>query len=158
VLKYAIRDGEIYIEVYWRNLSTCIYIYVCENKTKRLDQEIAFRGISPNVPIAIIPISLVESALQILQGALHYKIYSDRVKRVRNQGLFLASLVVGQRQLSGLINSMSLKINAGENYYIVGVGVKPPNTERCSGLTGLSTGTVSLKALVKNIKLVLSIV
>jgi hypothetical protein len=71
---------------------------------------------------ALIPEKLLETDLQILQGIIHFYIYSETLKRIKNKGLLLLMLILGRKQLRDVIDDLSNGYQVSRNYYIVVIG------------------------------------
>ena len=138
--------------LWWRNLEVNIYLYSCHNITKDLASEVRMRGASPELPLALIPHNLVSSPLEILQGAIHYALYSHKIKRIRNRGLALALLITGIRQLEKLVSALEEELKRGTSYYVVGVNTDLRNKDCCAPLENLDTSRMPQR-LAKNIEL-----
>lgn len=156
-------NGIIRVYLWWRNLSFEVYLYMCKNLSGNLEFEVNYRGITPDKPIAIIPVDIIASPLELLQGAIHYKLYSHRIRRIKNRGLVLALLSVGEKQLEKLIDFLEDGIRAGSDYYVVAVDTDLGNREACvpisfkhEDLKDLDPG--KLGKLVKNVDVLLSLI
>jgi len=157
VLSYENYRDELRVEIGWRGLHLSIYLYYCKNETGNLNSELQLRKASPAKPITLIPVTLVETPLQLVQGALHYKFYAGRVSRIKNQGLLLALLITGMKQLDELIELFSSELEKGVDYYLVGVDALPGDLEGCKEVDVTGAESRSLRALVKNTRLALSL-
>lgn len=115
------------------------------------------RNALPTKPVTLIPSSLVETPLQLIQGALHYKLYANRITRIKNQGLLLALLITGTKQLNKLIELLNSEVENGTDYYLISIDVPLENLEGCTKISVADVRNESLSALVKNTRLVLSL-
>lgn len=157
VLRYTRDSSRIHVELSWRNMELDIYLYLCEAKTTSLLEEVEYRGFDPRNPITLIPLNLVESTVQLLQGSLYYKLYAHRVHRVRNQGLLLASFILGVRQLNELLDQLEKSFVNTNKYYIVSVDTPLVNTSKCTSPSLGEGETMSIAMLVKNTGFTISI-
>lgn len=158
MLNIQIHENIIRIVLEWRPLLIDIHLYVCKNSSRSLDNEIKLRGISHNTPIAIIPVTIVKTPFQLIQGAVHYAIYSNKITRIKNQGLLIASLVTGIHQLNELIDKLETEIGKGVDYYVLGVNIKPENIDKCEPYIVSNLKDEPIDVLVKNVKYVISLV
>ncbi len=71
---------------------------------------------------ALIPEKLLETDLQILQGIIHFHIYGETLKRIKNKGLLLSMLILGRKQLRDVIGDLNSSYQVSKNYYIVVIG------------------------------------
>lgn len=135
--------------------------FICGKLSPSLEDEIRLRGIGPDKPVALVPSSLISSPLQILQGAFHYAVYADKLKRVRNRGLLLAMLMAGFRQLNDFISAAEMEFARSADYYIVALGEEGFGKSMCRGLPleerWAPPGPVR-ELLVKNVEAVLSLI
>lgn len=157
MLVKQLSNGSIEVNLWWRSTSFRVSMYLCRNQSRSLEAEVNYRRITPDKPIAIIPVNTVNSILELLQGAVHYKLYSNRIRRVKNKGLVLALLCTGEKQLERLISTLETAISAGLDYYVVAVDTELENRESCFPL-GLEQRKFSelnsndLSKLVKNVE------
>lgn len=158
MLTVEAESGRVAFRLNWRGLTVSLYAYFCENNSKSLIGEVSKRGVSPDAPMALVPTTLVESPLQLVQGAIHYAIYATRVTRIKNRGLLLASMITGITQLNELIENLESEFRDGADFYLVSVDVPPSNTEECMPVALRCDKGVYLERLVKNVKNVLSMV
>lgn len=158
VLKYSHQNNKIHVELTWRNTSFDLYIYLCRNKTNKLLSEVQLRSIKPDDPAALIPVTLIETPLQLIQGAIYYRIYSDRLTRIRNKGLLLASMILGVKQLGELIDKLEKEVGRGVDYYLVSVDTPLDAVNECSSINMEEVRSTSLSALVKNTQFVISMI
>lgn len=157
MLKYTIDRNRIQVELSWRNITFYIYIYNCKNITHHLLEEVTLRGFKPDQALTLIPVDLIDNPLQIIQGAIHYKLYSDRLQRIRNQGLLLALFILGFRQLNELIETLENGISRSNIYYVVGVDNDLFNKNGCEETPIQLRSNASVSSLVKNARFLLSV-
>jgi hypothetical protein len=157
---YEIEKGLIRINLPWRSLTLDVYIYKCSNLYKNLLKEVEYRLIKPEDPVAIVPISLIETPLQLLQGSLYYKLYSNGVKRVKNRGLLLAMMITGNKQINKVVGALGVEIERGVDYYLVSLESPPLNTNMCTPLSSLEIdgSREVLRPLVKNTSTLLELI
>jgi hypothetical protein len=157
---YEIEKGLIRINLPWRSLTLDVYIYKCSNLYKNLLKEVEYRLIKPEDPVAIVPISLIETPLQLLQGSLYYKLYSNGVKRVKNRGLLLAMMITGNKQINKVVGALGVEIERGVDYYLVSLESPPLNTNMCTPLSSLEIDRSRevLRPLVKNTSTLLELI
>jgi hypothetical protein len=157
---YEIEKGLIRINLPWRSLTLDVYIYKCSNLYKNLLKEVEYRLIKPEDPVAIVPISLIETPLQLLQGSLYYKLYSNGVKRVKNRGLLLAMMITGNKQINKVVGALGVEIERGVDYYLVSLESLPSNTDMCTPLSSLKIdgSREVLRPLVKNTSTLLELI
>ena len=158
VLKYYSQDGKIHIDLTWRNASLDVFIHLCRNITSKLLDEVKLRAIRQDDPIALIPVTLVETPLQLIQGAVYYKIYSSRITRTRNKGLLLASMSLGIKQLNELVDKLGSEVEKGVDYYLVSVDTEPVVTNSCNPADLSGVEDKSLRTLVKNTQFIISMI
>lgn len=158
VLRYYYQDGKIHIDLTWRNTSLDIFIHLCRNITSKLFDEVKLRSIKQDDPMALIPVTLVETPLQLIQGAIYYKIYSSRITRIRNKGLLLASMSLGIKQLNELVDKLENEIERGVDYYLVSVDAEPAITSSCNPADLSGVEDRSLHTLVKNTQFIISMI
>ncbi|MEM4717725.1 MAG: hypothetical protein QXE81_03060 [Desulfurococcaceae archaeon] len=157
MLRYTRDNSRIHIELSWRKLELDVYLYLCKAKTTSLLEEIEYRKFNSKNPITLIPVNLVENMVQLLQGSLYYKIYAQRVHRVRNQGLLLASFILGVRQLNDLLDILEKSFVNTDKYYIVGVDTPLVDTSECVNPGLGEGGTMNIAMLVKNTGFAISV-
>lgn len=159
MLQYGIYEDRIDITLEWINRTVSVYIYECINKYLDLEREAVYRDISPSKPVSIIPLTLIKNPLQLIQGALHYDMYSNKITKIRNRGLLLASLMLGTRQISELVEAIKNELSRGVDYYLLSVNTPVNALNECSPAgRQLIKETRSLDELVKNTKLLLSLI
>jgi hypothetical protein len=157
---YEVEKGLIRINLSWRNLILDVYIYKCSNIYKNLLKEVEYRLIKPEDPIAIVPTSLIKTPLQLLQGSLYYKLYSNGIKRVKNRGLLLAMMITGNKQINKVVEALGVEIERGVDYYLVSLESPPSNTNMCTPLSSLEIdgSREVLRPLVKNTSTLLELI
>ncbi|WP_440060121.1 hypothetical protein ACSU1N_02920 [Thermogladius sp. 4427co] len=132
--------------------------YICFKQCSTLKDEVTKLGLTPEQPIALIPESLVKYSLQILQGLIHYYANNNLFQRVKHRGLLLAMLILGDRQISELLENLEKGFASSKRYILVsadpGYG-KPSNCEDYT-LKDL-TLPEDLTIVIKNIAVVLNL-
>ncbi|MEM2024696.1 MAG: hypothetical protein QXW94_00145 [Desulfurococcaceae archaeon] len=157
MLKCETKNSETRLELEWRDQSIRVYTYLCESGGS-LTEEISRRGISPDKPVAMLPVSMVESPLQLIQGAIHYAMHAPRINRIKNRGLLLASLITGVTQLSELVESLERELRGRGNFYLVSVDVPPCNTDKCVPIAPRFNEDMYSGKIIKNVKCILSMI
>lgn len=144
-------NGAVRVNLWWRNWFFDLYVYVCENTSRNLEEEIKFRGITPDNPVALIPETLISSHIELVLGAVHYKLYSHRIQRVKNKGLALALLTLGEKQLDRLINLIEKAVADGLRYYLVSLDKDVNNKNGCTTLK-IESRTLERNEFLKLVK------
>ncbi|MEM4481747.1 MAG: hypothetical protein QXK88_04100 [Desulfurococcaceae archaeon] len=157
MLKCETKNGETRLELEWRDQSIRVYTYLCESSGS-LAEEISRRGVSPDKPVALLPLSMVESPLQLIQGAIHYAMHAPRINRIKNRGLLLASLITGVTQLSELVESLERELRGRGNFYLISVDAPPCNTDKCVPIALRFNEDMYSEKLIKNVKCILSMI
>jgi hypothetical protein len=67
----------------------------------------------------LIPEKLLETDLQVLQGIIHFHIYSEALRRIKNKGLLLSMLILGRKQLRDVIDDLNNSYQVSKNYYVI---------------------------------------
>ncbi len=118
VILLEILDDKSHVLSYL-NYKVSLKIYKCQGGSTSLDGEIRRLDISPDKPIAVIPEDMIESAYQVLQGALYYMIADKLWRRTRNKGLLLAILITGRRQIKDYVDEAIEEYSRSKSYYTV---------------------------------------
>lgn len=151
-----VEKGVFLVNLWWRNQKFLVYFYSCKNLSKDLASEVKLRGLTPDKPVAIIPARMIKGLVQLVQGAVHYKIYAESISRIKNKGLLLALLITGRKQLKELVDALELSIKSGEDYYIISLDEPLRKSELCTA-TDIEAGIPEeLKQVVKNVDALLS--
>ncbi len=135
-------------------------IYRCIGEKAGFGEEINRLDLPSNCPVAVIPLSMLSSAYQLIQGLAYY-VGSEKLRlRIRNKGLLLAVLITGKRQLKDYILEASDSYSESDKiYYIVEIkrsySWKPPSS--CQAIRIEDLG-IAIHPAVKNLKHLLDII
>jgi hypothetical protein len=93
--------------------------FLCSKKSRDLDSELQALGLTPELPVALIPVKLVENDLQLIQGVVHYFVNRGLLTRIRHEGLLLAMLITGFKQIKDLLSSLKEAYSETDKYLLV---------------------------------------
>lgn len=144
-------SGAIRVNLWWRNRFFDLHVYICKNNSRNLVEEITFRGVTPDKPIALIPETLISSHLELIIGAAHYELYSHRTHKIKNKGLALALLTLGEKQLDRLIGLLEKAVAEGSRYYLVSLNRDVDKKNNCEVLK-VESKTLNRDELLKLVK------
>ncbi len=122
MLKIYKESGGRYFIEYFRRKYT-FQILECNKKYGELEQELNYRKIKSEHPIALVPASLIKTFLQYIYAVLSYIIYSTEFK-VKNQGLLIIMLITGVDQISSIIPVLRREYEKSVSYYLLIIGDK----------------------------------
>jgi len=161
LLEWYFQGDLLELHIKWREtpIKVKAYIYLCEKSCKTLNEELDVRGIESTLPQTIIPESSISGIHQVVQGILHYTIYTSKQRRIKNKGLLLATMIIGISQLSELTQKLAEFFQTSYYYYLIGVEHRPINLYKCSTLKpeDFLKKPSSMSNLVKNTNIVLSL-
>jgi hypothetical protein len=97
-----------------------LQVYSCMGREPSLKGEVERLAIGENEPIALVPVSLLKTRLQLVQAVLYYLASPRLHERIRNKGLLLAALLTGSSQVEDTIRLLNeaYTVSHGE-YYMV---------------------------------------
>jgi hypothetical protein len=114
---YSLTRGSLVVEYLGRVFNARFFL--CSKTSRDLDSELQALGLSPELPVALIPVKLIENNLQLIQGVVHYFVNKELLTRIRHEGLLLAMLITGFKQLKDLLNSLREAYNETDKYLLV---------------------------------------
>ncbi len=154
MLECSFREDHLELDIKWREtpIKIRVYVFLCNKLCKDLNSEVLTREIKSTDAQVIIPVTSTSSIHQIIQGVIHYTIYSSRQYRIKNRGLLLGALILGYTQINSLTNILEKTFKASPQYYLIGVDQKPRNLEKCHALKleDLIKKPIAMSILVKN--------
>jgi len=126
-----IKPGVYVVKYFGREI--VLNTYVCSKVCGDLDSEVQYRGIKPEYSISLIPEKAVTSPLQIVFATLAYIVYGDEL-RTRNKGLAYAMLVVGEDQITEVVEFLRRTYKESGKYYVIEFGGESSlwNRDGCS--------------------------
>ncbi|MET1160244.1 MAG: hypothetical protein ABWW65_04725 [Thermoprotei archaeon] len=152
------RDIGSFIRINYFDKTYQASVCKCSRVHEKLDNEVVFltRQLEESCDVfTIIPENIVtkeEILLRVIQGCIHYILYSNEFK-VKNRGLLLAMLILGHKQLADVIDNLNKAYASSSSYFLVIIN---PDKACPSNCKGLAYSTIEFKRkflsnLAKNI-------
>lgn len=154
MLEWSFHEDYLELDIKWREtpIKIKVYVFLCSKLCEDLNSEVLTREIKSTDAQVIIPVTSISSIHQVVQGAVHYTIYSSRQRRIKNKGLLLGALILGYTQIDDLTSILEKNFKISPHYYLVGVDQRPRNLEKCYTLRleDLLEKPTTMSTLVKN--------
>jgi hypothetical protein len=119
---FSVEPGEEYLLIRLNNLVVKLFTYKCVKKHEDFEEELEFRGLSPDKPAAILPLPMFKTPLQLVQAGVHYELYRSELSRFRNKGLLLLLLATGHNQISDLLSDLKTRYSESNHYLLISIG------------------------------------
>ncbi len=129
-------------------------ISICSKNRDTIENELIHIGLNRDEIQAIIPENLVKTPLQFIQALINHILYGSEFN-VRNKGLLLSMLVIGEDQISEAVEILSRSYRESTRYYLLSISDSCRNIadQTCEPfiINDISQEWMHYKQLVKNL-------
>ncbi|WP_448579315.1 hypothetical protein [Thermosphaera sp.] len=157
---FSIEPAGEYLLIRFNNLVVKLYAYKCVKQHEDFEEELELRGLQPEKPAAILPLTMFKTPLQLVQAAVHYELYRSELSRFRNKGLLLLLLATGHSQISDLLSDLRARYSESSHYLMFSIDGEGFDKTGCEVFKDYvqSVDEDSRAVLVKNISSLLSLI
>ncbi|QOR94607.1 hypothetical protein IMZ38_01320 [Thermosphaera chiliense] len=157
---FSVEPGGECLLIRFNKLVVKLFAYKCVKQHEDFEKELGLRGLTPDKPAAILPLSMFKTPLQLVQAGIHYELYRSELSRFRNQGLLLLLLATGHSQISSLLSDLRARYSESSHYLLFSIGGEGFDKTGCEVFKDYvqNIDEESRAVLVKNISSLLSLI